>query len=113
MISYRDYVCFRPSREKIETRRYSNMETCRVVDQSGDANLVSKLDEKHCNQVLEMEKEFSKSNRDQLFIGPETAGTQSAPAIVQTSTFEQYHFILTDGLIFERNLNVRDMATTT
>lgn len=60
------------------------------IDQSGDANLVTKLDEKHCNQLLEMEKEFSKSNHDSRhFIGSEIQFTQSSPAIVQSSIFQQ------------------------
>ena len=112
MISCRDYVCFRPSKDKIETRKSSDMEACRAVDQSGDAKLISKLLAKNCNK-LEMEMGTLSKPNDALLVGPKTASTQSAPAIVQKSTFQQYHFILESGNVFERNVELKDMATNT
>ena len=112
MISYRDYVCFRPSREKIETRKSSNVEACRAVDQSGDAKLISKLRAKHCNKIMETET-VSKSHHDKLFVGPGTSCTQSASAILQKSTLQQFHFIIESGNMFERTVEVRNIGTNT
>lgn len=113
MISCRDYVCFRPSRDKIETRKSSDMEACRAVDQSGDAKLISKLRAKNCKKFMEIEMETLSKSNDKLFVVPETSCTQSAPAIVQNSTFQQYHFVLESGNVLEKNVELKNMVANT
>ncbi|XP_033208640.1 uncharacterized protein LOC117167660 isoform X2 [Belonocnema kinseyi] len=101
-----------PSRDKIETRKSSDMEACRAVDQSGDAKLISKLRAKNCNTFMKMEMDTLSKSNNKLFVVPETSCTQSSPAL-PTSTIQQYHFVLESGNVFEKNVELKNMATNT